>query len=245
MPAHLWTPDVYEGAPAPVVAFLSTASKGGGIVFLLLLFPAAGLVEPFRMPLWGLSLLSMVLGNLAALRQRNLKRMLAYSAIAQMGYVTLALLSGSGSGYGAAAFYLVAYTAMNLAAFGAIAALTGEEEPGELELYRGLGYSRPFPAGVLACAMLALAGIPPTAGFIGKFFIFAAALRGGEISLAVIGILSAAVSVFYYLRVVVNLYMRPAEGAADAGRGTRSGKMVPCLRRRRHAVPRSLPGASH
>jgi NADH-quinone oxidoreductase subunit N len=220
VPAHLWTPDVYEGAPAPVVAFLSTASKGAAVVFLLLLLPAAGMGETLRIPLWGLAFLSMVVGNLAALLQKNLKRMLAYSAIAQMGYVTLALLSGAGGGYGAAAFYVVAYTAMNLAAFGAVASLTEGEEFGELENYRGLGYTRPFQGGILALAMFALAGIPPTAGFVGKFFIFSAAIRRGEIALAVIGILTAVVSVYYYLRVVVNLYMRPAEGEVIAGRGT-------------------------
>jgi NADH-quinone oxidoreductase subunit N len=162
----------------------------------------------------------MVIGNLAALRQRNLKRMLAYSAIAQMGYVTLALLAGKGGGFGAAAFYLVAYTAMNLAAFGAVTSLTTDREPGNLDEYRGLGYTRPFQAGVLALAMFALAGIPPTAGFMGKFFIFAAALKGGETALAVIGILSAVVSVFYYLRVVVSLYMRPMEAEPTVGGGT-------------------------
>ena len=211
VPAHLWTPDVYEGAPTPVVAFLSTASKGAAIAFLLLLLSAAGGVGPLRIPLWALSLLSMVTGNLAALLQRNLKRMLAYSAIAQMGYVAMALLVIREGGYGAAAFYLVAYTAMNLAAFGAVASLAGQTEAGDLEDYRGLGYSRPFPGGVLALAMFALAGIPPTAGFTGKFFIFSAAVRGGEIVLAVIGILTAVVSVYYYLRVVVNLYMHPAD----------------------------------
>ena len=219
-PAHLWTPDVYQGAPAPVVAFLSTASKGAAVVFLLLLLPPTGLGGALRLPLWGLALLSMVVGNLAALLQKNLKRMLAYSAIAQMGYVALALLSGSGGGYGAAAFYVVAYTAMNLAAFGVVASLTKDREPGNLEDYRGLGYKRPFQGGILALAMFALAGIPPTAGFTGKFFIFAAALRRGEIALAVVGVLTAAASVYYYLRVVVNLYMRPAEGEVVAGRGT-------------------------
>jgi NADH-quinone oxidoreductase subunit N len=213
VPAHLWTPDVYEGAPTPVVAFIATASKGAAVVFLLLLLAAAGGIGSLRLPLWLLSLFSMALGNLAALLQKNLKRMLAYSAIAQMGYIALALLVGTDGGYGAAAFYLVAYTAMNLAAFGAIAALSGASEPADLDDFRGVGFSRPLPGGVLALAMFALAGIPPTAGFIGKFFIFAAALRGGEIVLAVAGILTAVVSVYYYLRVVVNLYMRPAEGA--------------------------------
>ena len=220
VPAHLWTPDVYEGANAPVVAFLATASKGGAIVFLLLLLSVAGVPAPLRVPLWTLSALSMVVGNLAALRQRNLKRMLAYSAIAQMGYVTLALLAGKGGGFAAAAFYLVAYTAMNLAAFGVVTSLTVDREPQDLDEYRGLGYRRPFQGGVLALAMFALAGIPPTAGFMGKFFIFTAALREGETALAVIGILSAVVSVFYYLRVVVTLYMRPAETEMSAGGGT-------------------------
>ena len=142
--------------------------------------PGSGGRGGLRAPLWGLSLLSMVVGNVAALLQKNLKRMLAYSAIAQMGYVTLALLSGAGGGYGAAAFYLVAYTAMNLAAFGAVASLTGEDGTGDREDYHGLGYSRPFRGGVLALAMFALAGIPPTAGFIGKFFIFCRRLEGGR-----------------------------------------------------------------
>jgi NADH-quinone oxidoreductase subunit N len=220
VPAHLWTPDVYEGAPTPVVAFLSTASKGAAVAFLLLLLAAAGGAGPLRTPLWTLALLSMIVGNLAALLQRNLKRMLAYSAIAQMGYVALALLVVGKGGYEAAAFYVVAYTAMNLAAFGAIASLTGETEPADLEAYRGLGYSRPFQGGILALAMFSLAGIPPTAGFIGKFFIFSAALRGGEVGLAVIGILTAVVSVYYYLRVVVNLYMRPADTGDITAAGT-------------------------
>ena len=210
-PFHLWTPDAYEGAPAPVVAFLSTASKGAAIVFLLLLLPYGKGFSLLHTPLWWLSLFSMLLGNLAALLQTNLKRMLAYSSIAQMGYVALALLTGSSEGSSAVVFYLVVYTAMNLAAFGAVASLTGAAGMEAVADYRGLGYSRPFQAGVLALAMFALAGIPPTAGFIGKFFIFYAAVRGGELPLAIIGILTAAISAYYYLRVVVNLYMRPAE----------------------------------
>ena len=213
VPAHLWTPDVYEGAPAPVVAFLSTGSKGAAFAALLLLLMGQDMAY-LREPLWVMTLLSMVVGNLAALLQTNLKRMLAYSSIAQMGYVALALLTGTAAGNEAVVFYLVAYSAMNLAAFGAIATLGGG---GKLEDYRGVGYLKPFTGGVLALAMLALAGIPPTAGFIGKFFIFAAALRGGETGLAVAGILTAAVSAFYYLRVVVNLYMRPLQPGTPAG----------------------------
>ena len=211
VPAHLWTPDVYEGAPAPVVAFLSTGSKGAAFAALLMLVTPMKSLETLHLPLWWLALLSMAVGNLAALLQSNLKRMFAYSSIAQMGYVTLALLTGSREGFTAVVLYVIIYTAMNLAAFGAITSLAGTSELENLEDYRGLGYSRPFQSVVLALAMFALAGIPPTAGFIGKFFIFMAAIRGGETALAVFGILTAAVSVYFYLRVVVNLYMRPAE----------------------------------
>jgi NADH-quinone oxidoreductase subunit N len=158
----------------------------------------------------------MVVGNLAALLQTNLKRMLAYSSIAQMGYVALALLTGTGRGYEAVAFYVVAYTAMNLAAFGAVASLTAKGGMEGVEEYRGIGYQRPFAGGVLALAMFALAGVPPTAGFMGKFYIFFAAIRGGETPLAIIGILTAAISVYYYLRVVVSLYMHPAETRGEA-----------------------------
>jgi len=207
VPAHLWTPDVYQGAPAPVTAFLSTGSKVSAFAALLLLLPAMG--SGFTLihgPLWLLCLLSMVVGNLAALRQRNLKRMLAYSSVAQMGYVALALVTGSVEGFRAVAFYLVVYTVTNLTAFGAIAALTGKCGMDEIEDYRGLGRIRPFRGGVLAVALFSLAGIPPLAGFMGKFTIFAAALRGGETALAIAGIVMAGISVFYYLRVVAVLY---------------------------------------
>jgi NADH-quinone oxidoreductase subunit N len=219
VPAHLWTPDVYQGAPAPVVAFLSTGSKAAGFAaFLLLLSSSGSGVGLLRTPLWWLSLSSMVLGNLAALRQKNLKRMLAYSSIAQMGYVALALLTGTHEGFAAVAFYVVIYSAMNLTAFGAIASLSGESGTEEIVAYQGLGFSRPFRGGVLALAMFALAGIPPTAGFMGKFTIFSAAVGGGEIALAVIGIITAVISVYYYLRVVATLYMFRPEGGGKATR---------------------------
>ncbi|MBJ6725689.1 NADH-quinone oxidoreductase subunit N [Geomesophilobacter sediminis] len=211
VPGHLWTPDVYQGAPAPVAGFLSTGSKVAAAAFLLLLLGVAAPARELHVPLFALSLLSMVLGNLAALRQNNIKRMLAYSSIAHMGYLTLALLTGTRDGYAAVLLYGAIYTAMNLAAFGAIAALSGDEERARMEEYSGVGYSAPFRAGVLALAMIALAGIPPTAGFMGKFFIFYSAVKGGEIALAIIGIISAAISAYFYLRVVVHLYMRPAE----------------------------------
>ncbi|WP_318556674.1 NADH-quinone oxidoreductase subunit N [Geobacter anodireducens] len=212
-PAHLWTPDVYQGGPTPVTAFLAAGSKGAAIALFLLILPPLGGIGPLRAPLWGLALLSMAVGNLAALLQPNVKRMLAYSSVAQMGYVALALLSG-GRGYEAAAFYAVAYGVMSLAAFGALASLEQERPLEQVDELRGIGYRQPFQGVVLAVAMFALAGIPPTVGFAGKFAIFFAALRAGETPLAIIGILTAAASAYYYLRVVVNLYMKPAEEAA-------------------------------
>ena len=214
VPAHLWTPDVYQGAPAPVAAFLSTGSKVAAAAFLLMMLDFAPPMAEMHTPLYLLSLLSMVLGNLAALLQKNVKRMLAYSSIAHMGYLTLALLTGTKEGYAAVLLYGAIYTAMNLAAFGAIAALSAEEERSQIEDFSGIGFSAPLRGGVLALSMLALAGVPPTAGFIGKFFIFYAAIRGGEMVLAVIGMISAALSAYFYLKVVVQLYMHRQQAAS-------------------------------
>lgn len=211
VPAHLWTPDVYQGAPAPVAAFLSTGSKVAAAAAILMLLAFSPPMPELHAPLYLLSLFSMVLGNLAALLQKNIKRMLAYSSIAHMGYLTLAILTGTREGYSAVLLYGAVYTAMNLAAFGAVASLSNGEERTQIADYSGLGFSAPLRGGVLALSMLALAGVPPTAGFVGKFFVFYAALRGGETSLAIIGILSAAASAYFYLKVVVHLYMhRPA-----------------------------------
>jgi NADH-quinone oxidoreductase subunit N len=216
VPAHLWTPDVYQGAPAPVVAFLSTASKFTAAAALLMLLAFSPPLPELHWPLYLMSLLSMVIGNLAALLQKNIKRMLAYSSIAHMGYLALALLTGSRDGYSAVLLYGAIYTAMNLAAFGAVAALSGSEERTLITDYAGLGYRAPLRGAVLALAMLALAGVPPTAGFIGKFFIFYSALKGGQTGLAIIGIVSAATSAYFYLKVVVQLYMHRSEDSAPA-----------------------------
>ena len=216
VPAHLWTPDVYQGAPAPVTAFLSAGSKGAAILLLILLLSHATDTTILRVPLWTLAFLSLLVGNLAALLQNRVRRMLAYSSIAQMGYVVIALLSGNAGGYQAAAYYALAYGIISLAAFGAIAVIERNGCGEDLEDYRGLARRQPFASGVLTLALLALAGIPPTAGFTGKFLIFTSALRAGEIVLAIIGILLAAISIYYYLRVVDALYFKEAvhEGSA-------------------------------
>ncbi len=214
VPAHLWTPDIYQAIPAPVAALLSTASKAAALLALLLILPYGDATLLHR-PLQALALLSMLLGNLAALLQGNIRRMLAYSSIAQMGYVVLALLCGPQGGYSAAAFYAAAYLLMGLATFGALTLMEQGGCSTELASYRGQGFAQPLPAAILGLGLFALAGIPPTAGFTGKFLIFSAAIKANEIPLAVLGILSAAVSAYYYLRVVVVLYMHPAEGTAS------------------------------
>jgi NADH-quinone oxidoreductase subunit N len=216
VPAHLWTPDIYQGAPAPVTAFLSALSKGATVALLLLILPTGdlGAIRPI---LWWLALLSMVVGNLAALLQTKVRRMLGYSSVAQMGYVALALLSGTTGGYRAAVYYVVAYSVMSLAAFGAIAVIERNGSGEDTEGWRGLGRRSPFAAGTLSLALFALAGVPPTAGFTGKFLIFTAAIKAGEVPLAIIGILTAAVSAYYYLAVVVSLYMHdPGDSAAQS-----------------------------
>lgn len=214
VPAHLWTPDVYQGAPAPVTALLSTASKGAAAVALLLLFPLLHTWQGGHDLLWVLALLSMLAGNLAALLQTSIKRMLAWSSIGQMGYVALAFVAYPAGGDRAALFYAVAYAAAGLAAFGAAAVLSDAADRDDIDGYRGLGYRSPLAGAALALAMFSLAGIPPTAGFMAKFAVFSAALRAGEVSLALIGIAAALVAVFFYLRVVVMLYMKnPAEPA--------------------------------
>lgn len=224
VPAHLWTPDVYQGAPTPVTAFLAAGSKGGAVVALLLLLGNAGDLGQLRVPLWGLATLTMIVGNLAALRQSSLRRLLAYSSIAQMGYVLLALLGGR-AGFEAACFYLVAYGVLSLAAFGALIAMEGETRRDQVSDLRGQGYRQPLPAATLALAMFGLAGIPPTVGFTGKFAIFLAALQAGETTLAIIGILTAAVAAFYYLRVIVQLY-QTGDAAAVTDRTTAPGEAV-------------------
>ncbi len=214
VPFHLWTPDVYQGAPAPVTAFLSTGSKVA-VFAALLRFSLCSheAVWAYMAPLfWGLAALTMIVGNVTALAQTHLKRLLAYSSIAQMGYVLMALLAVKHGGASAVVFYLAVYALMDLGAFGAVAVLSGEDrERDDLEDYRGMGYVHPWRAGLLAVCLFSLAGLPPTAGFIGKFLLFHAAIQAGYVALALVGILAAIVSVYYYLRVMGILYMRTGE----------------------------------
>ena len=218
VPAHLWTPDVYQGAPAPVTALLSTASKGASAAAVVLILPLMAGWRGGHDILWCLALATMVCGNLAALVQTSIKRLLAWSSVAQMGYVALAFVALPAGGGRAAIFYVVAYAAAGLSSFGAVSILSDGSDRDAIEQYRGLGYRNPLAGAVLAVALFSLAGIPPTAGFMAKFAVFSAALRAGETALAVVGVLTALVAVFFYLRVVVALYMWPADGTEAAAR---------------------------
>jgi NADH-quinone oxidoreductase subunit N len=221
VPFHLWTPDVYQGSPAPITAFLSTGSKVA--LFAALLRFSCAVATPvweYAMPvLWTLALLTMVAGNLTALYQTHVKRLLAYSSIAQMGYLFMALLAVRDGGLPALMFYLAVYAVMDLGAFGIIGTFSGGDTDLEgLADYQGLGYTHPWRAAILSVCLLSLAGLPPTAGFMGKLALFRAVLHANFIILAVLGIVTVMISIYYYFNVIIHLYMHEqGEGAAVPG----------------------------
>jgi len=211
VPFQIWTPDVYQGAPAPVTAFLSTGPKAAAFAVLLRIF-LGGLVSAGPVSFWVIwvsAILTMCLGNLAALWQANVKRLLAYSSIAHAGYVLVGVAAGGAGGTAAVLFYLVAYSLMNVGAFLLIAHLAGTgERRTQVEDYTGLAYVRPGVAACLTVFLLSLAGLPTTAGFLGKFYLFRAAIHSHLIGLTILAVLNSVVSVYYYLRLVVAMYMR-------------------------------------
>ncbi len=219
-PFHAWAPDVYQGAPTPVTAFLSVVPKGAALVLLARVAAAVG---PFHLTGGWVTLLAIVavgsqtLGNLVAISQRDLKRMLAYSGIAHMGYALLGVIALGEDGLTGLLVYLAAYTFMNIAAFAVVSAFSeGEEEPHLIDDLAGQGWQRPTLALVLAVAMFSLAGIPPTVGFVAKFLVFRAVVVQHMTWLAVVGVLNSLISAFYYLRIVYLLYMRPLPRRAPA-----------------------------
>jgi len=220
VPFHAWAPDVYEGAPTPVTAFMTVGPKAAGFAALVRVLvqalPAFG-PDYWTRILWVLSILTMTLGNVVAIRQTNIKRMLAYSSIAHAGYILIGIVCNSGAGYSALLFYLVAYTVMNLGAFTIVLTLTRAGDKNvNVDDYAGLGRTAPFLAAMLSLFLISLSGIPLTGGFIGKFYLFSAAIRQGFLGLAIIGVLNSLVSVAYYFRVIVTMYMRdPHEGVAQ------------------------------
>lgn len=213
VPFHLWTPDVYEGAPAPVTAFLSAGSKVA--LFAALVRFALELGEPaweMAWPaLWVLAAATMGVGNLTAVYQTKVKRLLAYSSVSQMGYLLMALVAVKQGSLPALLFYLTVYALMDLGAFGMVGTLSEsyKDLDGLMDL-QGMGYSHPGRGAVLTVCLLALAGLPPTAGFLGKLLLFRAVINAGFIVLAVIGIVTVIISIYYYFQVLVSLYLRPA-----------------------------------
>jgi NADH-quinone oxidoreductase subunit N len=216
-PFHVWTPDVYEGAPAPVVGFMSTAPKAA--VFAVLLRVMFEAHAPGRLWLvWLTAALSMTIGNIAALVQSNIKRLLAYSSIAHAGYLLVAFAALPENGIPAAMFYTASYAAMNVGAFAVVSHMAGEgERYVNVEDYAGLGRRSPILAATLTVFLLSLIGIPITGGFFAKFYVFSAALQANLVWLTIIGVLNSAIGAYYYLRIIVVMYMRePREEIAVA-----------------------------
>jgi NADH-quinone oxidoreductase subunit N len=216
-PFHIWTPDVYEGAPTPVVALLSTAPKAAAFALLIrVVYEAFPTLRSIWSPLlWGVAVLSMFVGNLAALRQQNVKRMMAYSAIAHAGYLLAAFAGTPDMGIPAASFYIAAYAAMNVGIFAVITLVSGYEEHLPLiDDYRGLLYRSPFLGSLLIFFLVSLIGIPFTGGFFGKFYSFTSAVSGGAIALAIIGLLNSGIAAAYYLRLALAAAQRPDPDAA-------------------------------
>lgn len=232
VPFHMWTPDVYEGAPTPVTAFMSVGAKIGGFAALLRIVVVAlptfflksgDTTAAWQQTFWLVAAATLLLGNFVAIAQTNIKRMLAYSSIAHAGYIMMAVAAAGSAGLGvgavqAALLYLMAYMFTNLGAFGVALAVEKDDGSGtSLEDFVGLAKSRPALAFMMAVFMLSLTGIPLTAGFIGKWYVFRVALEAQLIPLAIIGVLTSVVSAFYYVRIIVNMYLREGEGDKAEG----------------------------
>jgi len=206
-PFHVWTPDVYEGAPAPIVGFMSTGPKAAAFAVLLRVLFATGAPGWFWL-VWISAVLSMTIGNIGALVQNNVKRLLAYSSIAHAGYLLVAFAAAQTLGISAAIFYAASYAAMNVGAFAIVAHLSGKgERYVTLEDYIGLGRRSPLLAAMLTMFLLSLIGIPITGGFFAKFYVFSAALQSNLVGLTIIGVINSAIAAYYYLRIIVYMYM--------------------------------------
>ena len=231
VPFHFWTPDVYEGAPVTITAFLSVASKAAGFAMLMRFFKVVfidtslvGLPAGVWASLYGfewnkllavMSVLTMTLGNLVAVWQNNLKRLLAYSSIAHAGYMLMGVVVLSDKGLAAVMIYFIMYLFMNLGAFYAVMLVADKTGSEDIDSYKGLGYRAPLIGVAMAVFLVSLTGLPPTAGFIGKLYLFAALLDARWIWLAVVGAINSVISLYYYARVFRNMFLRDPEGSAD------------------------------
>ncbi len=222
VPFHMWTPDVYQGAPTPLTGYMSTASKAAAFAALILVlyYGLADMpVAEWQTALALVALVTMVLGNLLALVQNNVKRMLAYSSIAHAGYVLVALAAGTSEGYAGAVYYLLIYSVMNIGAFGVMALLEWDGKEGRLQTIdslSGIGFRKPILGVTMGIFMFSLIGFPPFGGFFGKVAVFTPAIQAGYTWLAIVGVLASALSGYYYLRVLYVFWMRPDEGVAPS-----------------------------
>jgi NADH-quinone oxidoreductase subunit N len=220
VPFHMWTPDAYQGAPTPVTAFMSAGTKVAAFAAFFRVFEVAlsPLVWDWRPFIWVLAAVTMVVGSVVAIAQSDIKRMLAYSSIAHAGFILIGLTAANRQGIEGAMFYLAVYAVMVLAGFGVVMLVSGRgERATDLESYAGLGRTNPFAAAVMAVSMLALAGLPPTGGFIAKVSVFSAAVQNGHWPLVLIGVVTSVIAAFYYLRVIVLMYMREGPGGEEPG----------------------------
>jgi NADH-quinone oxidoreductase subunit N len=230
VPFHMWTPDVYEGAPTPITAFMAVGVKLGAFagfvrIFLVGLLPVSG---QWSEALWVVAVLTMTTGNVIAVVQTNIKRMLAYSAIAHAGYVLIGMIAASPEGGAAVLYYLLTYAFTTLGAFGIVVALERRQLAGDLIAdYRGLSTRSPALAAAMAVFLLSFTGVPPLAGFMGKFYIFSAALRQGYTYLVVIAVVNSVIAAFYYISVIVAMYME--EGGVEPARMTRRPALVAAI----------------
>ena len=219
VPFHSWAPDVYEGAPLPVTAFMSVATKAAVLaVFARFIYAAlpSGVAEKLLLPLWIVAGISMIVGNAGMLAQHDLKRLLAYSGIAQVGYILTAMAGSTPLGLRYAVFYLAAYTFMNLGAFAVAAAISNDGEQGSrLASYEGLAHRRPLLAAAMTVFLLALAGLPPTAGFLGKILILSSSVGAGYVWMAGLLIAGTAISLYAYAKIVFAMYARPRHEPHD------------------------------
>jgi NADH-quinone oxidoreductase subunit N len=209
VPFHMWTPDVYQGAPAPVSAYVATVSKGAVMsVLIRFFFDLKGFDNQYLfISISGIAILSMFVGNILAIRQKNIKRLLGYSSIANMGYLIIILLTGSDKGIQASVFYLISYFFTTIAAFGVIALLsTNEYEAEKIEDFKGLFWKRPGIAIVFTLSLLSLAGIPLTAGFIAKFYVILEGMNAGLMVLIISMIINSVIGLYYYLRIITTLF---------------------------------------
>jgi NADH-quinone oxidoreductase subunit N len=215
VPFHMWTPDVYEGAPSPVTGFMSSATKAAGFAALLrVLFTALAQYQTdWRNLLFALAVLTLLGGSIAALRQTDLKRLLAYSSIAHAGYVLIGVQAGTAQGLQAALVYLLVYSFMTIGAFALVTALGGRDDTHAIDDLRALGRRRPVIAALLAFFLLAQAGIPPTAGFIAKLGVFGAAAEAHSYALLIVGVVTSVITAFFYLRVILTMYASEDEQA--------------------------------